>query len=187
MSLPDKPRSLALLLLSVVGLAAVGLWTHSVVRKSARDRTEDRLRLVMNSMYQGLNAYMAGEHALVRWISAEPAIRADLLEVAARAPRLGDVELRRLPARARLMQRLDPVLESHGYENFAFVAPDGRVLTSNDSTIVGKVTHAYPPDLVARMRRGETVTTAHGIRSRQWRRGTRARTARPPDSVPGLR
>jgi hypothetical protein len=94
MSLPDKHRSLALLLLSVVGLAAVGLWTHSVVRKSARDRTEDRLRLVMNSMY-GLNAYWPGARA-GRWISAEPAIRADLLEVAAHAR--PDVEL---PSTAR--------------------------------------------------------------------------------------
>ena len=67
MSLRDQPRSLALLLLSVVGLAAVGLWTHSVVRKTVRDRTEDRLRLVMNSMYEGLNAWLEGQHSLVRW------------------------------------------------------------------------------------------------------------------------
>ena len=142
----------------------MGVWTHGVVQRSVRQRTEDRLRLVMNSMYEGLNAYLAGEHALVRWIASEPEIRADLLEIAARAPRLGDVELKRLPSRARLMQRLDPVLESHGYENFAFVSSDGRVLTSNDSSIVGKVTHAYPPGLVARMRRRETVTTPYAMR-----------------------
>jgi len=159
----EQARSLALFLLSVLGLLAVGLWTHGVVRRNVRERTEDRLRLVMNSMYEGLNAWLVGEHALVRWIAAEPGVRADLLEIAARAPRIGAVELQRLPARARLMQRLDPVLESHGYENFAFVAPDGRVLTSNDTTIVGKVTHAYPADLVARMRRGETVTTSYGM------------------------
>ena len=159
----DQARSWALSFLSLLGLVVVGAWTHRVVQRSVRERTEDRLRLVMNSMYQGLNAYVAGEHALVRWLALEPDVRADLLEIAARAPRLSEVELKRLPARARLMQRLEPVLESHGYENFAFVASDGRVLTSSDSAIVGKVTHAYPPDLVARMRRGETVTTPYGV------------------------
>ena len=158
-----QARFWALFLLSLLGLTAVGVWTHGVVRRNVRERTEDRLRLVMNSMYEGLNAWLVGEHELVRWIAAEPGIRADLLEISARAPRLGAAELRRLPARVRLMQRLEPVLESHGYENFAFVAPDGRILTSNDSALVGRMTRAYPDRLVARMRRGETVTTPYGI------------------------
>ena len=158
MSLRDQSRSLALLVLSLLGLTAVGLWSHGVVRRSMRDRTEDRLRLVMNSMYQGLNAWVAGEQALVRWIAAAPGVRTDLLEIAARAPHLDEAALRRLPARARLMQRLQPVLESHGYQNFAFVGADGRILTSNDSALVGKPTTAYPANLVARLRRGESVT-----------------------------
>ena len=124
MSPRDQPRSLALLLLSLVGLVAVGLWTHSVVRKTVRDRTEDRLRLVMNSMYEGLNAWLDGQHSLVRWIAAEPAVRGDLLEIADRAPGLTAEQLRRLPARSRLVERLHDVLESHGYENFAFISPD---------------------------------------------------------------
>ena len=163
MSLRDQSRSLALLVLSLLGLTAVGLWTHGVVRRNVRERTEDRLRLVMNSMYEGLSAWLAGQHALVAWIAAEPGVRANLLEIAARAPGLGANELRRLPARARLMERLGPVLESHGYENFAFVTPDGRILNSNDPAQVGSVTRAFPANLVARLRRGETVTTAHSI------------------------
>ena len=123
MSPRDQPRSLALLLLSLVGLAAVGLWTHSVVRKAVRDRTADRLHLVMNSMYEGLNAWLEGQHSLVRWIAAEPAVRADLLEVAGQAPGLSAEQLRRLPARSRLVEQLHDVLESHGYENFAFISP----------------------------------------------------------------
>lgn len=163
MTLREQTRFWALFLLTLLGLASVGVWTHSVVRKSVRGRTEDRLRLVLNSMYEGLNAWLVGEHELVQWIATEPAVRADLLEIAARAPRLGPAELQRLPARNRLMTRLDPVLESNGYENFAFVAPDGRILTSSDPTLVGTVTRAYPERLVDRLRRGETVTTPFGI------------------------
>ena len=159
----EHTRFWALFILSLLGLTAVGVWTHGLVRRNVRERTEDRLRLVMNSMYAGLNAWLVGEHALVHWIAAEPAVRSDLLEIAARAPRLGAAELQRLPARARLMQRLEPVLESHGYENFAFVAPDGRILTSNDPALVGNVTRAYPASLVARLRRGETITVPFGI------------------------
>ena len=106
MSPRDQPRSLALLLLSLVSLVAVGLWTHSVVRKSVRDRTADRLHLVMNSMYEGLNAWLDGQHSLVRWIAAEPAVRGDLIEIAQRAPGLTAEQLRRLPARGRLVERL---------------------------------------------------------------------------------
>ena len=134
MSLRDQPRSLALLLLSLVGLTAVGLWTHSVVRKTVRDRTEDRLRLVMNSMYEGLNAWLEGQHSLVRWIAAEPAVRGDLLEIARQAPgphRASSCGA--CPPASRLVERLHDVLESHGYENFAFISPDARILTSNDS------------------------------------------------------
>lgn len=158
MSPRDQPRSLALLLLSLVGLAAVGLWTHSVVRATVRDRTEDRLHLVMNSMYQGLNAWLEGQHSLVRWIAAEPAVRDDLLEVARRAPGLSADQLRRLAARDRLIERLHDVLESHGYENFAFISPDARILTSNDPALIGTTTRVYSPELIARLRRGETVT-----------------------------
>ena len=158
MSLRDKPRSLSLLLLSLVGLTAVGLWTHSVVRKTVRDRTEDRLRLVMNAMYEGLNAWLEGQHSLVRWIAAEPAVRDDLLEIARHAPGLTAEQLRRLPARGRLVARLHDVLESHGYENFAFVSPEARILTSNDPTLIGTTTRVYSPELLARLSRGETVT-----------------------------
>ena len=158
MSPRDQPRSLALLLLSLVGLVAVGLWTHSVVRKTVRDRTEDRLRLVMNSMYEGLNAWLDGQHSLVRWIAAEPAVRGDLLEIADRAPGLTAEQLRRLPARSRLVERLHDVLESHGYENFAFISPDARILTSNDPAIIGTTTKVYSAELLARLSHGETVT-----------------------------
>lgn len=82
MAVRDQSRSISLLLLSLLGLAAVAAWTHGLVRKSVRDRTEDRLHLVMNAMYEGLNAWLLGEHELVRWIAEEPAIRADLIEVA---------------------------------------------------------------------------------------------------------
>ncbi len=163
MTLRDHPRSLALLVLSLLALTAVGVWTHGAVKRSARARTQDRLQLVMNSVFQGLNAWVAGQQALVRWIAAEPGVRKDLLEIAARAPGLNADRLRRLPARARLEQRLYAVLESHGYENFAFVVPDGRVLSSNDSSLVGRETRAFPPHLVARLRRGETVTTVYAI------------------------
>lgn len=158
MTLRDQTRSWALTILTILGLVAVGTWTHGVVRRNVRERTEDRLRLVMNSMYEGLNAWLVGQHALVSWIAAEPAVRADLVEIAARAPGLDAAELRQLGARDRLVTRLHTVLESHGYENFAFVSPEGRILTSNDEGLIGTTTRAYPADVVARMRRGETVT-----------------------------
>jgi hypothetical protein len=94
----------------------------------------------------------------VRWIAAEPAVRGDLLEIADRAPGLSAEQLRRLPARSRLVERLHDVLESHGYENFAFISPDARILTSNDPAIIGTTTKVYSAELLARLSHGETVT-----------------------------
>lgn len=67
-------------------------------------------------------------------------------------------QLRRLPARRRVTDRLRTILESHAYENFAFIDPAGRVLLSSDTALVGTRTRAYSPELVERLRRGETVT-----------------------------
>jgi hypothetical protein len=163
----EERRSWAIVLLSLAALGAVAWWAHGVVRNNVRERTQDRLHLVLNAEVEGLTALLRGQQTLVAWIAAEPGIRNDLVELVVRAPRLTVPQLRRLPAALRLTVRLHPLLESHGYENFAVIGMDGRVVASNDSLSIGTISRAYTPDLIERLRRGETITVPpYGIKVR---------------------
>jgi tRNA A-37 threonylcarbamoyl transferase component Bud32 len=96
----------------------------------------------------GFRGITAEQQSLVRWIAAEPRVRRELLAIA-RGERADTAALRRL---------VEPVLGSHGIENFALADTAGRILASSEGGLVGSVTTQYDAKAVGRLRAGEAVT-----------------------------
>ncbi|MFL5506242.1 MAG: protein kinase domain-containing protein [Gemmatimonadales bacterium] len=151
---------LRVLLLSVLPLALVtlvGWWASREVARVMRERAADRLHNVLRGAEAAVQAVNGQQQSLVRWVANSPRVREALLAVAARSGE-PTATLRHSPERLRLQAMLAPILGSHGVDNFAFVDSTGRILVSDDSTLIGRPSLLYTPDRVARLRAGEVLT-----------------------------
>jgi len=153
----ERLRALLLTVLPLALVAIVGWWANREVERVMRERAADRLRTVLAGADAAVRTVTAQQQSLVRWVAREPEVRAALLAVAARA-REPVAALRRAPERARLEELLDPILGSHGIENFAFIDSTGRILVSSDSGLIGQTAASYTPERVRALRAGEAVT-----------------------------
>ena len=132
---------LRVLLLSVLPLALVtlaGWWASREVARIMRERAADRLQNVLRGAEAAVQAVNGQQQRLVRWVANEPRVREALLAAAARSGE-PTATLRHAPERLRLQAILAPILGSHGVDNFAFVDSTGRILVSDDSTLIGRV------------------------------------------------
>ncbi|HEX5819758.1 MAG TPA: serine/threonine protein kinase [Gemmatimonadales bacterium] len=153
----ERLRALLLSVLPLALVALVGWWANREVARVMRERAADRVQNVLRGAEAAVTAVTEQQQSLVRWVASEPRVREALLSVAARSGEPA-ASLRRAPERARLEAILAPILGSHGIENFAFVDTTGRILASNDSSLIGQRSTRYSADRVARMRAGEAVT-----------------------------
>lgn len=153
----ERLRALLLTVLPLALVAIVGWWANREVERVMRERAADRLRTVLAGADAAVRTVTAQQQSLVRWVAREPEVRAALLAVAARA-REPVAALRRAPERARLEALLDPILGSHGIENFAFIDSTGRILVSSDSGLIGQVAGSYTPARVRALRAGQAIT-----------------------------
>ncbi len=156
MRLRQHWRVWALWAVGAVGLAAVAFWARYNVERTIRARAEEKLRVVLEAQAVALSAWLHSQSSLLEWIAAEKRVRREIYRLV-RRQNASSAQLKVMPERAELAEILEPVLHSHGLQNFAFLDTTARILTSSDSNLIGIRSEAYDAEARARLMAGKFV------------------------------
>ena len=123
-------------LIAIAGIIAFTWWNYSVLTQRTNQELSSSLTTVMNTTSKSVNSWL-GER------QGEVSTWAQLSDVQEECFKLLFLEneeqelLRGANAHARLLENIDPLLTGETYEKFILLNPEGLILSSDDSALIG--------------------------------------------------
>lgn len=138
-------RTAAVAAVALLALVFATVWTYRVAERLTVQRAEERLQFALNAQVAALDVWLDGEASLLLRISSEPEIRREVVALLARAGsrQLTVPQLLALPEAKRLGAKLDPILATHNFENFAVLDSSRRIIASSERELVGLNSSVY--------------------------------------------
>lgn len=146
-------------IVAAVGLGSLGWFVRAKVERSIKAGLDSQLALIRDMEVSALRHWAAGQIATVTQLSREPAIRTNIIELAAlnKSDSLTELELARAPAAIRLQKAFATLISVHGYAGFMVANRDQRVLVAGHPEIIGKKSLAGYDGFLPRVLQGEAV------------------------------
>ena len=115
-----------------------------LIHRSVRDQLEAKLTTVSQVEGEALSVWFAWQRATAEAIAGDPAIRDSVLKLVQLDDEGKASTTTLLTANELTLLRADlqPLLKAHGYEGFAVLSPDRRILASQEPVLVGDSTLA---------------------------------------------
>lgn len=138
-------RTAAAVAVALLALVAATVWAYRMVEQLTSQRAEERVQFAVNAEVAALDVWLDGEATLLLRIASQPDIRQEVLALLRRsgARRLTVPELLASSEAARLRVKLDPVLATHNFENFAVLDSTRRIIASSERELVGLNSSLY--------------------------------------------
>ncbi len=132
-------RTVLVLLVAVLALAALGLWGHSLITKSLKAAAESELKGLLGTAERGLTLWLEQQERIARAIAHGRTVPPALLALRQLSKSGHDRRARLLaaPEQNNARKELELLTEGLGFTGFAVTDETGIVVLANDDRLVG--------------------------------------------------
>lgn len=148
-------------LMGAVLISLVGLWTRSLVEGGMNAELVSRLQTLLSANVEALRLWVSEQESDARSFAADVRIQEAIVQLRALAldPNATRESLVNSPPARTLQLYLRPILEAQHYLDFVVIAPDRRIIASQNEL---EVNNTAPPGYDAFIRRalsGQTIVS----------------------------